>query len=235
MPIVPGSSTKLNRLVGISKILFVSDAEFVTYGNKIFESGMLIRNSSNQLLLTDGITKLNALQPVVDKVYTNAEKSFVQSTIANGKIDASYLSDYIENGQIKLDVLPAQVKGRISYYANYAAMIAGVTEEQKSIGAFFVIDASDDPSGTVESGSAMYGWVPAVGTEGQPGYKAGYFQKIAEVESLDIDLAALTPSADNLEAAGAVMYSHTIIFDSPTLSDLAELSEMGGNIEEQNP
>jgi hypothetical protein len=84
------------------------------------------------------------------------------------------------------------------------------TEENKR-GLCFVIDATDDPSGKVVAGAAMYSW------------QNNAWLKIAEHESLDIDVAALEPTYANVQAAGAIMYDHTLMMEAPTLTQLSAL------------
>ncbi len=234
---------KLNRISGITKILSITETEMLTYGDKVLEGGIFIKRADGKLLLTDGITALNALAPIIDESLTEYEKLAVSTAfidgqyvatsggvaihdkdgkisdgelhlVQNGKIVRSYLSDLIdEEGMFRLDKIPMAAKANISYFKTYAEL-EQATDNQK-LGAMFVIDASDDPSGKVESGAAMYIW--REDTES--------FLKIAEVESLDIDISSLAPSSENVEQAGACLYTHSIIMESPTLAELAELEQ----------
>lgn len=240
MPVTPGSATKINRVNGVAKVVPVTaDEVSTTLKDKVFESGVLLKFADGKLYLTDGVTKLSELKPLVDQAMTAAEKaalnnafktgSYVASAngvvvhdatgkiadgslnvVANGKIVASYLSDFIEGGKVKLDALPDTVRAGVAYFATFASMNTTATEENKK-GLCFVIDAKDDPSGAVVTGAAMYSW------------QNDAWLKIAEHESLDIDVAALTPTYENVQAAGAIMYDHTLMLEAPTLTQIAAL------------
>ena len=243
-------ANKLNRIAGITKILSITTSEMIQYGNKTLEAGIFIKRADGKLLLTDGITALNRLSPIIDESITEYEKialstAFIDGQyvatsggvvihdgegkisdgelhlVQNGKIVRSYLADLVdEEGMIRLDKLPLTARAGVAYFSTYADMEANANEDQKN-GAMFVVNASDDPSGTVGSGSAMYVWQPAQGST------PAQFKKIAEVESLDLDISSLSVSKENLEQAGACLYDHNIIIESPTLAELAELEANG--------
>lgn len=243
-------ANKLNRIAGITKILSITTSEMIQYGNKTLEAGIFIRRADGKLLLTDGITALNQLSPIIDESITEYEKlalstAFIDGRyvatsggvvihdeegkisdgelhlVQNGKIVRSYLADLVdEEGMIRIDKLPLTAKASISYFNTYEDMATNATEDQKS-GALYVINASDDPSGMVHSGAAMYIYEPQVGTT------PAQFRKIAEVESLDLDISSITVTRENVEQAGACLYDHSIIIESPTLAELAELEANG--------
>ena len=240
MAVTPGSATKINYVKGLAKVVAVTAEELAgTLKDKIFEAGVLLKFADGKLYLTDGVSKLSALKPLVDQAMTAPEKAALSNAfgtgsyvaaangvvvhdatgkiadsslnvVADGKIVASYLSDFIADGKIKLDVLPDTVRAGVAYFATYASMNTSATEENKK-GLCFVIDATDDPSGKVTSGAAMYSWQNSA------------WVKIAEHESLDIDVASLTPNYANVQAAGAIMYDHPLMIQAPTLTELAAL------------
>jgi hypothetical protein len=65
----------------------------------------------------------------------------------------------------------------------------------------------------------MYGWDATANSN------AGAWVKIAEVESLDIDVAAIRCDYTNVQAAGAVMYDHTVLLEAPSATDFVTMME----------
>lgn len=241
MAVTPGSNTKLNTIKGVSALLTITSAEETSLATKVLPGNVLVKKSNGKIYLTDGVATLDSVSVVVDQVLTEAEKAgltaaygtgayvrtasgIVQhnaegkiddaslNVVADGKIVQSYLSDFIdEDGVIKVDVLPATARAGVKYVAHYSDIANLTTEEQKSL--IYVIDATDDPSGLVAAGSAMYAYTDNVWT------------KIAEVESLDIDVDAIACNYANVEAAGGVMYDHTLLVEAPSATDLIALQE----------
>lgn len=241
MAVTPGSNTKLNTIKGVSALLTTTSAEETSLATKVLPGNVLVKKSNGKIYLTDGVATLDSVSVVVDQVLTEAEKAgltaaygtgayvrtasgIVQhnaegkiddaslNVVADGKIVQSYLSDFIdEDGVIKVDVLPATARAGVKYVAHYSDIANLTTEEQKSL--IYVIDATDDPSGLVAAGSAMYAYTDNVWT------------KIAEVESLDIDVDAIACNYANVEAAGGVMYDHTLLVEAPSATDLIALQE----------
>lgn len=145
----------------------------------------------------------------------------------NGHLVATYLQDVLtdSNGIIKLEKLPSQMRQHMVFVENYAAL-AGLTPEQK-LNMVWVIDASDDPSGKVESGWAIYVW------NIQGGVATGDPIKAMEGEGLDIDFDAIASTYENIQKAGAVMYDHPLQMDAPTLTNYVSLLE--AEEEEETP
>lgn len=238
MPLTPGSKDRLNVLTGIAKVMQITSTDLTTYGERVLDAGILLVDENSKIYLTDGVTALNALQPRVDQLLISVEKTALTKTFsgtsdaykateggflvlgAEGRMDkASLPAGMLQgDGTINLDWLPATVRASITYVANYAAL-ASVTAEQKK-GLVFVVDATDDPSGQVGAGAAMYAW------------QDDEWIKIAEVESLDLDIDALTPSYENLQASGAVMYDHTVVLTPPTLTQYITLLDATPDEEE---
>lgn len=231
MPVTPGAAGKLNTIKGISKIINTSSAEETTLASKVFPAGLIVKKSDGKIYVTDGVTTLAALQPRVDQVVDSAEKGALSAAFStgsyviaangvvvhdgtgkisddslnlvdNGKLVESYLSEYIDQTthKVLLSALPDTVRAGVTYVADITARDALSAEQKKSLA--FVIDATADT--TVTQGSAMYAW-DATKNSG-----AGDWVKIAEVESLDIDVAAIECSYTNMQAGGAVMYDHEL-------------------------
>lgn len=246
MPITPGSSSKLNTVKGVSSMLFTTSSEETSLATKVLPAGILVKKSDGKVYLTDGTKTLANLDPLVDQILTSVEKTALSTALstgtyvaaaggvvvhdANGKIDdgslnvvssgkivESYLSDYIDptTHKVLLSALPDTVRAGVTYVADIDARDALSAEQKKSLA--FVIDASDDT--TVTQGAAMYGW-DASAESG-----AGAWVKIAEVESLDIDVAAIRCDYTNVQAAGAVMYDHTVFLEAPTAAQFVALHE----------
>lgn len=238
--VTPGSSSKLNIIRGITTVMSFSAEEEVTFAQQVFPANVLIRKSNNQFYIADGVSALKDLSPIVDQVLTASEKHALNSAFqtgvyqraangvvvhnAAGKIDDaslnlvdtdtgylmdSYLGKYIQDGVIKVEALPATARAGTIYVYSYADL-ANLNDEQKKSLAF-VINATDDPSGNVKQGSALYA------------YQADQWVKIAEAESLDIDVDAIKCNYENAQAAGAVMYDHTVMLKSPTATELVAL------------
>ena len=246
MPITPGSSAKLNTVKGVSSILFTTASEESSLSNKVLPAGILVKKSDGKVYITDGTSTLDEIPVLVDQVLTSAEKTALSTALgtgsyvaaaggvvvhdANGKIDdgslnvvssgkivESYLSDYIDpdTHKVLLSALPDTVRAGVTYVADIDARDELSAEQKKSLA--FVIDATDDP--TVTRGAAMYGWDETAESG------SGAWVKIAEVESLDIDVAAIQCDYTNVQAAGAVMYDHTVFLEAPTASEFVELQE----------
>ena len=246
MPITPGSSSKLNTVKGVSSILFTTASEESSLSNKVLPAGILVKKSDGKVYITDGTATLANIPVLVDQVLTSAEKTALSTALgtgsyvaaaggvvvhdSNGKIDdgslnvvssgkivESYLSDYIDpdTHKVLLSALPDTVRAGVTYVADITARDALSAEQKKSLA--FVIDASADS--TVTQGAAMYGWDATANSN------AGAWVKIAEVESLDIDVAAIQCDYTNVQAAGAVMYDHTVFLEAPTASEFVELQE----------
>ncbi len=231
MPVTPGAAGKLNTIKGISKIINTSSAEETTLASKVFPSSLIVKKSDGKIYVTDGVTTLAALQPRVDQVVDSAEKGALSAAFStgsyviaaggvvvhdgtgkisddslnlvdNGKLVESYLSEYIDQTthKVLLSALPDTVRAGVTYVADITARDALSAEQKKSLA--FVIDATADT--TVTQGSAMYAW------DASQNSGSGAWVKIAEVESLDIDVAAIECSYTNMQAGGAVMYDHEL-------------------------
>ena len=231
MPVTPGAAGKLNTIKGISKIITTSSAEETTLASKVFPAGLIVKKSDGKIYVTDGVTTLANLLPRVDQVVDSAEKGALSAAfstgsyviaangvvvhdgtgkinddslnlVSNGKLVESYLSEYIDQTthKVLLSALPDTVRAGVTYVADITARDALSAEQKKSLA--FVIDATTDT--TVTQGSAMYAW------DASQNSGAGAWVKIAEVESLDIDVAAIECSYTNMQAGGAVMYDHEL-------------------------
>ena len=145
----------------------------------------------------------------------------------SGHLVATYLQDVLtdSNGIVKLEKLPSQMRQHMVFVENYAAL-AGLTPEQK-LNMVWVIDASDDPSGKVESGWAIYVW----NTQG--GVATGDPIKAMEGEGLDIDFDSIASTYENIQKAGAVMYDHPLQMDAPSLTNYVTLLEAEEGEEEE--
>lgn len=246
MPITPGSSSKLNTVKGVVSVLTTSAAEETSLATKVLPANVLVKKSNGKIYLSDGIATLANLSPIVDQLLTVAEKSALSSAfstgqyvatangvvvhnssgkindgslnvVSNGKIVESYLSDYIDpvTHKVLLSALPDTVRAGVTYVADINARDALNTEQKKSLA--YVVDATDDA--TVTEGSAMYVW------EAGANNGTGAWTKIAEVESLDIDVEAIRCDYNNVQAAGAVMYDHTLFLEAPTAAQFVALQE----------
>lgn len=266
MPVTPGSSSKLNHLTGVVRLLNLTNTEKTSHAEKVLPSNLLIVDEDRKVYLTDGTKKISELKPIVDttiapltavmrdamdKTFSNegnykaTEGGFVMLGAAGGDghpkiadaqlnlVDASghlvatYLQEVLtdSSGIIKLEKLPSQMRQHMVFVDNYEAL-AGLTPEQK-LDLVYVTDASDDPSGQVESGWAIYAW----NVEG--GVATGEPIKIAEGEGLDIDFDKIASTYENIEEAGAVMYDHPLQMDAPTVTAYAALLDAEGEEEEE--
>lgn len=259
MSVTPGSSTKLNHLTGVVRLITLSNAEKTSLAEKVVAANLLIVDEDRKIYLTDGVKKINELTPVVDTTIaplTNAMREALNKTFSgdegaykateggfvvlganggdgnpkiadaqlnlvdqSGHLVATYLQEVLtdSSGIIKLEKLPSQMRQHMVFVDNYEA-IESLTPEQK-LDLVYVADASDDPSGQVESGWAIYAWNVEGGVaEGEP-------IKIAEGEGLDIDFDAIASTYENIQKAGAVMYDHPLQMDAPTLTNYVTLLE----------
>lgn len=241
MPTVtPGSSTKLNTVKGVSAILNITAAEATTLATKVLPANILVKKADGKVYLTDGVNAISNLTVLIDQVLTQAEKGALDlafkngsyaaaaggvvvhdtngkiddaslNVVDNGKIVESYLSDYIDTTthKVLVEALPDTARAGVKYVAEYGDLQSLTNEEKKSL--VYVIDATDDA--TVDAGAAMYVW------------QNNAWVKIAETESLDIDIDAIECNYNNVQAAGAVMYDHTIFVEAPTATELVTLNE----------
>lgn len=245
MTVTVGSNTKLNTIKGVAKILSVTQAELTTLANKVLPSNLLVLEPDGKVYLTDGVKTLAQLPVLIDQVVTEAEKGALNAAFstgsyvaaaggvvvhdANGKIDDgslnlvengklknSYLADLTDaNGVVLVDKLPTQVRANVKYVADITARDA-LTGDALT-GLVFVIDASADS--TVDAGAAMYAWDASLNSG------VGGWVKIAEHESLDIDVPDIECSYDNIVREGGVVYDHTLLVEAPTATDLVAKME----------
>lgn len=239
MAVTPGSKSKLNTVRGVSAILSITDAEKTALSTKVLPANILVKEDDGKVYLTDGTAAISGLKVLVDQVLTTAEKTALNAAfstgsyvaaaggvvvhdtngkiadsslnvVADGKIVPSYLSDYIgSDGKVLVEALPDTARAGVKYVATYADLNSLSDEEKKAL--VFVIDATGDT--TVTKGSAMYVWQNAA------------WLKIAETESLDIDVDAIKCDYDNVQATGAVMYDHPVFVEAPTATELTTLMD----------
>ena len=239
MAVTPGSKSKLNTVKGVSAILSITDAEKTALSTKVLPANILVKEDDGKVYLTDGTAAISGLKVLVDQVLTTAEKTALNAAfstgsyvaaaggvvvhdtngkiadsslnvVADGKIVPSYLSDYIgSDGKVLVEALPDTARAGVKYVATYADLNSLSDEEKKAL--VFVIDATGDV--TVTQGSAMYVW------------QNDAWLKIAETESLDIDVDAIKCDYDNVQAAGAVMYDHPVFVEAPTATELTTLMD----------
>ena len=239
MAVTPGSKSKLNTVKGVSAILSITDAEKTALSTKVLPANILVKEDDGKVYLTDGTAAISGLKVLVDQVLTTAEKTALNAAfstgsyvaaaggvvvhdtngkiadsslnvVADGKIVPSYLSDYIgPDGKVLVEALPDTARAGVKYVATYADLNSLSDEEKKAL--VFVIDATGDA--TVTKGSAMYVWQNAA------------WLKIAETESLDIDVDAIKCDYDNVQATGAVMYDHPVFVEAPTATELTTLMD----------
>ena len=239
MSVTVGSNTKLNTIKGVAKVLSVTEPELSTLADKVLPSNLLVLEPNGKVYLTDGVKKISELPVLIDQIVTEAEKgalsaafstgSYVAAAngvvvhnaegkiddgslnlVENGKLKNSYLADLTdENGVVLVDKLPTQVRANVTYVADIAARdeLSG----DALTGLIFVIDATADD--TVTTGSAMYA------------YQGGKWIKIAEHESLDLNVPDIECSYDNIVSAGGVVYDHTLLVEAPTATDLVAKME----------
>lgn len=239
MAVTPGSKSKLNTVKGVSAILSITDAEKTALSTKVLPANILVKEDDGKVYLTDGTSAISGLKVLVDQVLTTAEKTALNAAfstgsyvaaaggvvvhdtngkiadsslnvVADGKIVPSYLSDYIgSDGKVLVEALPDTARAGVKYVATYADLNTLSAEEKKALA--FVIDATGDA--TVTQGSAMYVW------------QNDAWLKIAEAESLDIDVDAIKCDYDNVQATGAVMYDHPVFVEAPTATELTTLMD----------
>ena len=231
MTVTVGSNTKLNTIKGVAKILSVTASELTSLASKVLPSNLLVLEPDGKVYLTDGVKTLAQLPVLIDQVVTEAEKgalnaafstgSYVAAAggvvlVENGKLKNSYLADLTDaNGVVLVDKLPTQVRANVKYVADIAARDA-LTGDALT-GLVFVIDATADA--TVDAGAAMYAWDATLNSN------AGGWVKIAEHESLDIDVPDIECSYDNIVREGGVVYDHTLLVEAPTATDLVAKME----------
>lgn len=243
-----GSSSRLNQIFGFTNSIKVSESDKSTYQDKVFQAGTFLHDENGFLYHTDGeMTLSEVLQhPIVNKNYdvlTPAEREMITkfnqangfvatdnenkinddqlNIVQNGKIVESYLSKYINEGMIKPEVIPMDIRAHMKFLKTYAEL-EQIDKDYRS-GLFFVIDATGDP--TVKKGWAIYVWEYDEGVDDPdvPAQdKSGHWKKIQEGEGIDYDYDSIT-THDTVEKVGAVMYDHTLFVQYPTLDQLNSL------------
>ena len=246
MAVSAGASTKVNTLKGFAKLVEVSASELVALAEKVFPANILLKESDGKIYLTDGVSKLSELKPIVDPAIaplSATERGYITNVnaaggvvvtdgsnkiddgqlkmVANGQIAQTYLSNFLgANGKILLSALPDTVRAHITYVANIAARDELAADGEEVKGPVYVLDASADA--TVDSGWAIY---VATVTPGEGGADASIaWTKIGEGESLDIDVDAIKCDYTNVQAAGAVMYDHPVVLEGLSLTEYNTLT-----------
>lgn len=234
MAITPGSASKLNTVKGIACLGRITESDITTHGEKVLTktADALFLLDDGRIVRNDGTSTINQLvqnNVVVDQLLVQAEKTALSAAFTGGTYakaaggvvvhgadgfiaDESY-GFLDENKKVKLEYLPDSVRAGVTVVSTYDALTS-VTDEQKK-GLVLVTDASGDE--TVDSGAAMYQWL----TDQQN------WLKIAEVESLDIDIEALRPTYENVAASGAVMMDFPLGMTSPSVTDLIGYEDAG--------
>lgn len=206
----------LNVLHGISTIWVMDVATENAYATAVLPAGIIVKKSDNKFYLTDGTHTIQRIFPIVDQIYTPAEKSIIQAALSggtyipapngvvvhnnsgkiddvslgiinNGKLKEQYLSDFVESGIIRYAKLPDSVKYSFYTVNTYNDLNSLNSEQRKKL--IVVKDASSDPNNDV-TGSGLYyydnGWVSV----------------------LSISDKSIT--ATDIANAGAVMYDHRV-------------------------
>jgi len=164
----------------------------------------------------------------------DASFKFISVETVNGNanthvIKDDYLTKYIDpsTNLVRLSALPSTVRAGVAFVADITARDGLAADAEERLGLVWVLDASDDT--TVEKDMAAYIWTdnPDYTGPGDTTHDAKIWRKVAEDDSMDIDIAALTPDYGNVQAAGAVMYDHTIMMTAPSLTELAALQDAG--------
>lgn len=206
----------LNVLHGISTIWVMDVATENAYATAVLPAGIIVKKSDNKFYLTDGTHTIQRISPIVDQVYTPAEKSIIQAALSggtyipapngvvvhnnsgkiddvslgiinNGKLKEQYLSDFVETGIIRYAKLPDSVKYSFYTVNTYNDLNSLNSEQRKKL--IVVKDASGDPNNDI-TGSGLYyydnGWISV----------------------LSITDKSIT--ATDIANAGAVMYDHRV-------------------------
>ena len=66
MSVTPGSSSKLNHLTGVVRLINLTNAEKASLANKVVAANLLIVDEARKVYLTDGVKKISELAPIVD-------------------------------------------------------------------------------------------------------------------------------------------------------------------------
>lgn len=87
MIINPGNKKLLNKLVGIAQTVHITDDDRVAFGDRILPANILFLDDHNKLYATDGVTRLDKLEPIEAKgnTFTDEDKAKLDSMeIASG-------------------------------------------------------------------------------------------------------------------------------------------------------
>ena len=66
MSVTPGSSSKLNHLTGVVRLINLTKDEKTSLANKVVAANLLIVDDARKVYLTDGVKKISELEPIVD-------------------------------------------------------------------------------------------------------------------------------------------------------------------------
>ena len=224
----------LNVLHGISTIWVMDVTTENAYATAVLPAGIIVKKADNKFYLTDGTHTIQRISPIVDQVYTPAEKSIISAALSggtyipapngvvvhnnsgkiddvslgiinNGKLKEQYLSDFVEAGIIRYAKLPDNVKYSFYTVNTYNDLNSLNSEQRKKL--IVVKDASSDPNNDV-TGSGLYyydnGWVSV----------------------LSISDKSIT--ATDIANAGAVMYVLIDVFGLDKSSIVAPIDERRG-------
>lgn len=195
------------------------ETAFSTGVYKAAAGGVVITDDTNKI----DDEQLHVVEDVTDDYNTT-------TGVAEKRVAVDYLKEWIDPDTriIRREKLPDFLRSHVLYVANIEAR--NNLPDNMRLDLVFVIDASDDPD--VDVGSAAYVWFSKqdildgkthfVGLEpDDPSIEEldGKWIKIYENESLDINLDELKPTSESVEAAGAVMYDHMVMVESPSLAD----------------
>jgi hypothetical protein len=228
----------LTRLSGVVSIVSLTVATENQYANNILPDGILVKKSDNVLYRTDGTRAIRDLIPVADQVLTAAEKvalslAFATGTylakpggvvvhnnngkiddrslnlVASGKLNPSYLSDFISNGVVKYAVLPEDVKNSFIVVNTYSDLPNVSTENRKKL--VIVTDASGDPSTTV-TGNNIY-----------------YYYNNSWHSLLATSVSGSDVTYESVQSVSGVMYDHPLCLqtDSTNIHDILDALVIG--------
>lgn len=227
-------------IVGVFSVPSDAQSEWST-ANPTLPNGVMVRETdTGKFKIGDGVTAYNDLGFMIENELTDSEKALLENAgAANG---VAVLNG---DGQVPLSALPPAIHGSVSYVSTYADL-ATVDEVAKG-GLVVVLDASGDP--TVDAGAAVYAWDSSANPadwikiseyEGLDVDWSVFFNK--NTETLDdindgstyvrmtiperdklanIEAGADVTDAENVAAAGAVMFADQLFVTAPTPAQIA--------------
>lgn len=238
MPLDP----EFKQIKAIIKLNSDSAANWLA-ANPIVPDGVMVYESdTGKAKIGDGVKTYSALPYRIDQALSEAGKALLDN--AGGAGGVAVLG---ADGKVPASQLPDVLRGTIVYNQTIAERDLTPTEDREGR-LFMVVDASADA--TVNAGAALYGWNPTLLAGAGDWFKIAEYESLdvdfnvffnKETNTIDVikdgvthvrmtveeraKLAGIEEGADvtdaeNVAAAGAVMYTDTVLINGYNAAEM---------------